>query len=67
MNYQERIKKLSDILQRFLTIEQVKMVELNRKDIPDSPGIYAVYAPNSQKLLYIGSTNNLKRRITQTI
>jgi len=63
MNYQERIEKLSDVLQRFLAIEQVKMVELRRKDIPDSPGIYAVYAPNSQKSLYIGSTNNLRRRI----
>ncbi len=63
MNYQERIEKLSDVLQRFLAIEQVKMVELRRKDIPDTPGIYAVYAPNSQKPLYIGSTNNLRRRI----
>ena len=63
MNYQERIERLSDVLQRFLAIEQVKMVELRRKEIPDSPGIYAVYTPNSQKPLYIGSTNNLRRRI----
>ena len=63
MNYQERIEELSHILQRFLAIEQVKMVELRRKAISDSPGIYAVYAPNSQKPLYIGSTNNLKCRI----
>jgi len=61
--YQERIEKLSDGLQRFLAIERVKMIELSRKDIPNSPGIYAIYAPNSQKPLYIGSTNNLKRRI----
>ena len=63
MNYQERIEKLSDVLQRFLAIEQVKMVELMRKDIPNTPGIYAIYVPNSQKPLYIGSTNNLRRRI----
>ena len=63
MNYQERIERLSDVLQRFLAIEQVKMVELMRKDIPNTPGIYAIYVPNSQKPLYIGSTNNLRRRI----
>jgi len=63
MNYQERIKKLSDILQRFLTVKQVKIAELRRRDIPDSPGIYAIYTSNNQKPLYIGSTNNLRRRI----
>lgn len=63
MNYQERVEELSGILQRFLATEQVKMVELRRKDIPNTPGIYAIYTPNSQKPLYIGSTNNLRRRI----
>jgi len=63
MNYQKRIEKLSNVFQRFLVTEQVKMAELSRREIPDSPGIYAIHAPKSQKPLYIGSTNNLKRRI----
>lgn len=32
MNYQERNERLSDVLQRFLAIEQVEMMELMRKD-----------------------------------
>jgi|Deesub1362B_J571_1020462.scaffolds.fasta_scaffold00363_15 predicted GIY-YIG superfamily endonuclease len=63
MDYQERVEKLSDILQRFLAIEQIRIAELRSKDIPDAPGIYAIYVTNSQKPIYIGSTNNLRRRI----
>ncbi len=63
MNYQERIERLSDILRRFLEVKQIKMAELSRISIPESPGIYAIYAPSNQKPLYIGTTNNLRRRV----
>jgi len=48
---------------KFLAIKQIKMARLNRKDIPDDPGVYAIYKPNNERPLYIGRTNNLKRRI----
>ncbi len=63
MVYQERVRKMSDILERFLAAKLVRIAELRRRDIPDCPGIYAIYTSNDQKPLYIGSTNNLRRRI----
>ncbi|MHA1506237.1 MAG: GIY-YIG nuclease family protein [Candidatus Asgardarchaeia archaeon] len=62
-NFCKKVEELLEFLQQFLTVELIRISKLRRKEIPENPGIYAIYAPNGQELIYIGSTNNLKRRI----
>lgn len=39
------------------------LADIRRKEIPEKPGIYAIYSPKSQKLIYVESTRNLRNRI----
>ena len=52
MNYQERIEELSGILQRFLAIKQVRMVELRRKDVPTLQVFTLFILPTVRTVLY---------------
>ncbi len=62
MSYQKRIEKFSEILKEFISSEMFELATLRRKDIPGKQGIYAIYSPES-KLVYVGSTSNLRSRI----
>jgi|UPI00064E1A16 hypothetical protein len=31
------------------------LADIRRKEIPEKPGIYAIYSPKSQKLIYVES------------
>ena len=62
MKFQKRIEKFSEVLQKFLSTDIFKVANLRRRDIPEEQGIYAIYSPED-KLVYVGSTNNLRSRI----
>ncbi len=62
MKFQKRIEKFSEILQKFLSTDIFKVANLRRRDIPEEQGIYAIYSPEN-KLVYVGSTSNLRSRI----
>ncbi|WJJ96511.1 GIY-YIG nuclease family protein [Algibacter luteus] len=42
----------------------IKSAEWRRNTIPDSPGIYALFEKNN-KLLYIGESGNLRKRMSE--
>ena len=37
----------------------------NRERVQSGPGVYSLYAKNAKKPTYIGSTNDLKKRISE--
>ena len=58
----ENIRQYLQYLKKFLVQKLVKVKELRRKSVLAKRGIYGFYDANGT-LLYIGTTDNLKRRI----
>ena len=58
-----RIRELRNRLASLLAIPLVDMRNLQRGQLPNSPGIYAVYRRDLLDPLYVGRSENLARRI----
>ncbi|MEM0144014.1 MAG: GIY-YIG nuclease family protein [Candidatus Parvarchaeum sp.] len=46
-------------------IQKKRFTKENRKRVQSGPGVYYLYAKNAKKPTYIGSTNNLNRRVSE--
>jgi hypothetical protein len=58
-----RIRELRNRLASLLAIPLVDIRNLQRGQLPNSPGIYAVYRRDLLDPLYVGRSENLARRI----
>jgi len=57
------ISKLRENLVPLLRASLLNIKDLQRKDLPTSPGVYVIYADSADRPLYIGKSDNLARRI----
>lgn len=49
------------IVERFLDSKEYYFFALKPSDIPEKPGVYAIF--NAEETLYVGRTKNLRRRL----
>ena len=54
---------LKRLLLEFISLEAIGVEELSRGSIPEVKGIYAFYREQMGKPLYIGITDNIRRRV----
>jgi len=57
------ISRLRENLIPLLRAPLLNIKDLQRKDLPTSPGVYVIYADSADRPLYIGKSDNLARRI----
>jgi hypothetical protein len=60
---EERITVLQTKLSALLSARSMEIGKLRRGDFPEQAGVYIIYEKADKKPLYIGTTDNLKRRI----
>ncbi|NHV97614.1 MAG: GIY-YIG nuclease family protein [Thaumarchaeota archaeon] len=57
---------VSDLVKMLNEFKQSPLIDvrnISRSEIPESSGLYAFYRKNSERPIYVGVTNNLRRRI----
>ena len=62
-NIDPALSDLEKMLDEFKHTPLIDASKIIRSEIPESQGLYAFYRKNSERPLYVGVTNNLRRRI----
>ena len=62
-NMQERMAEGVRIAERFLDSKRILFAELKPSDLPERPGVYAIFRRDTEENLYVGRTKNLRQRL----
>ena len=60
---QERMAEGIRIAERFLDSKRILFAELKPSDLPERPGVYAIFRRDTEENLYVGRTKNLRQRL----
>lgn len=60
---QERMTEGMCIAERFLDSKRICFAELKPSDLPENPGVYAIFRKDTGENLYVGRTKNLRQRL----
>ena len=58
-----KIAQYRDELTRLLISPTYEFSRLDRKNVPEAPGVYIIYHKALRQILYIGESDNLRRRL----
>jgi len=60
---EERISRYRAELNRLLHSATYEFSRIDRRDIPDVPGVYIIYDKTGRQILYVGESGDLRRRL----